>query len=119
MLRSYQGRDGGGQPADDGSSGREGNRLRYTYYSRTSVTASTGVGRSAGWWQEEGTGMLVLSRTGRQGIWIGDDVYVMVLSVHRGRVKLGIEAPADVRVDREELRTTRRKKSGEPAKAQV
>lgn len=60
--------------------------------------------------------MLVLSRTGRQGIWIGDDVYVTVLSVHRGRVKLGIEAPADVRVDREELRTTRRKKRGQPVR---
>jgi carbon storage regulator CsrA len=50
---------------------------------------------------------------GRQGIWIGDDVYVTVLSVHRGRVKLGIEAPAHVRVDREELRPTRRKRRGE------
>lgn len=58
--------------------------------------------------------MLVLSRMGRQGIWIGDDVYVTVLSVHRGRVKLGIEAPADVRVDREELRPTRRRRRDPP-----
>ncbi len=58
--------------------------------------------------------MLVLSRMGRQGIWIGDDVYVTVLSVHRGRVKLGIEAPAHVRVDREELRPTRRRTRDQP-----
>jgi carbon storage regulator len=60
--------------------------------------------------------MLVLSRAGRQGIWIGDDVYVTVLSIYRGRVKLGIEAPANVRVDREELRANPRKKRAEPAR---
>ena len=49
--------------------------------------------------------MLVLSRKAQQGIWIGDDVLVRVLSIDQGRVKLGIEAPADVRIDREELRS--------------
>lgn len=48
--------------------------------------------------------MLVLSRKTQQGIWIGDDVFVRVLSIGHGRVKLGIEAPADVHIDREELR---------------
>ena len=48
--------------------------------------------------------MLVLSRKASQGIWIGDNIFVTVLRIEGGRVKLGIEAPADVRVDREEVR---------------
>lgn len=50
--------------------------------------------------------MLVLSRKARQGIWIGDDIFITVLRIDRGRVKLGIEAPPDVHVDREEVRST-------------
>lgn len=49
--------------------------------------------------------MLVLSRKAQQGFWIGDDVFVRVLSVDHGRVKLGIEAPAGIRIDRAELRS--------------
>jgi carbon storage regulator CsrA len=48
--------------------------------------------------------MLVLSRKAQQGIWIGDDVLVKILSVDQGRVKIGIEAPAGIHIDREELR---------------
>ena len=48
--------------------------------------------------------MLVLSRKANQGVWIGDSVFVTVLRIERGRVKLGIEAPADVAVDRAEVR---------------
>ena len=49
--------------------------------------------------------MLVLSRKIHERICIGDDVLVTVLAIDRGRVKLGIEAPAEVHVDREELRS--------------
>lgn len=49
--------------------------------------------------------MLVLSRKAQQGVWIGDDVFVRVLSIDQGRVKLGIEAPAGIRIDRDELRS--------------
>jgi carbon storage regulator len=49
--------------------------------------------------------MLVLTRKPRQGIWIGDNVHIMVLDIAHGRVKIGIEAPPDVEIDREELRT--------------
>jgi carbon storage regulator len=55
--------------------------------------------------------MLVLSRKARQGVWIGDDIYVTVLSIERGRVKLGIQAPEHVHVDREELREQSHRKS--------
>ena len=48
--------------------------------------------------------MLVLSRKPQQTICIGDDIYITVLRVDRGRVKLGIEAPANVHVDRGEVR---------------
>ena len=50
------------------------------------------------------TRMLVLSRKQQQSICIGDDIYITVLRIDRGRVKLGIEAPAEVHVDRAELR---------------
>ncbi len=48
--------------------------------------------------------MLVISRKAQQGVWIGDDVVVRVLSIEHGRVKLGIEAPAEMHIDRDELR---------------
>jgi carbon storage regulator CsrA len=47
--------------------------------------------------------MLVLSRRVEEGFKIGDHVYVKVLEVTRGRVKLGIDAPASVAVVRDEL----------------
>ena len=48
--------------------------------------------------------MLVLSRKANQGIWIGENIFVTVLRIEGGRVKIGIEAPADIQVDREEVR---------------
>ncbi len=47
--------------------------------------------------------MLVLTRKVEQGIVIGDNIYVRILSVERDRVKLGIEAPKDIPILREEL----------------
>jgi carbon storage regulator CsrA len=47
--------------------------------------------------------MLILVRKVQQGIWIEGDIYVKVLSVERDRVKLGITAPEDVKVMRQEL----------------
>ena len=47
--------------------------------------------------------MLVLSRKMNQRIVIGSDTVVRVLSVHGGRVRLGIEAPKNVKVLRGEL----------------
>jgi carbon storage regulator CsrA len=49
--------------------------------------------------------MLVLSRKTDQGFWIGDHIFVTVLSVERGRVKLGIDAPPEVNIQRSEIRT--------------
>jgi len=47
--------------------------------------------------------MLVLTRKIDQGIVISGNIYVRVLGVERDRVKLGISAPAEVTVLREEL----------------
>jgi carbon storage regulator len=50
--------------------------------------------------------MLVLSRKPQQSICIGDDICITILRIDRGRVKVGIEAPANVQVDRGEIRKT-------------
>ncbi len=48
--------------------------------------------------------MLILTRRIQERILIGDKVTVTVLDVKGNQVRLGIEAPNDVRVDREEVR---------------
>jgi len=47
--------------------------------------------------------MLVLTRRQGESIVIGDDIKVTVVNLGPGRVKLGIEAPPQVRVNREEI----------------
>jgi carbon storage regulator len=51
--------------------------------------------------------MLVLTREINEGFMIGDDVRVVVLDVRRGanglKVRLGIEAPREVAVHRDEI----------------
>ena len=48
--------------------------------------------------------MLVLSRRTEERIVIGDRIVLTVLSVQGNRVRIGIEAPSDVSVDRQEVR---------------
>lgn len=47
--------------------------------------------------------MLVLTRRKQEAIVIDGTVKVKVLEIRRGSVKIGIEAPADVQVTREEI----------------
>lgn len=47
--------------------------------------------------------MLVLTRRPTESIIIAGNIKITVVSVGPGRVKLGIEAPSDVRVDRQEI----------------
>ena len=47
--------------------------------------------------------MLVLSRKPGEKVVIGDGITVTVLEVVGGRVRLGVEAPGDVRILRGEL----------------
>ena len=48
--------------------------------------------------------MLVLTRNTSESIIINNDIKVTVLGVQGKQVRLGIEAPRDVAVDREEIR---------------
>jgi len=47
--------------------------------------------------------MLVLSRKLDESIVIGDDIRVKIISVEKGMVKIGIDAPNDVSIMRSEL----------------
>ena len=47
--------------------------------------------------------MLVLTRKQEASVVIGSDIEVKVLSIRRGTVKLGIDAPPDVPIRRNEL----------------
>ena len=47
--------------------------------------------------------MLVLTRKAGESVRIGADVRVTVVSASGGQVRIGIEAPGDVRVHREEV----------------
>jgi carbon storage regulator len=47
--------------------------------------------------------MLVLTRLTDEAVMIGDDIEIVVLSVHNGKVRIGIQAPADVSVHRTEI----------------
>lgn len=47
--------------------------------------------------------MLILSRKIGESIMIGNDVVVRVIDIGGGRVRIGIEAPDDVLILREEI----------------
>ena len=48
--------------------------------------------------------MLVLSRKVGERIWIGENISVTVVRITGGGVRIGIEAPAELAVVREELK---------------
>ena len=48
--------------------------------------------------------MLVLSRKVGERIWIGDEISITVVRITGGGVRLGIEAPSEMPVVREELK---------------
>lgn len=47
--------------------------------------------------------MLVITRKNGEGFLIGEDVRVTVVETSKDRVKIGIDAPPDVRIIRNEL----------------
>lgn len=47
--------------------------------------------------------MLVLTRRINERIMIGDDIVVTVLEVHGDQVRIGIDAPREIKVFREEV----------------
>jgi carbon storage regulator len=48
--------------------------------------------------------MLVLTRHATERIYIGDEIVLTVIAVDRGKVRLGIEAPKDVPIARDDYR---------------
>ena len=48
--------------------------------------------------------MLVLSRKDDESVIIGENIIVKVISIERGSVKLGFDAPSDCLILREELK---------------
>jgi carbon storage regulator len=59
--------------------------------------------------------MLVLTRKLGEVIRVGDSVTVRVLEVKGNQVRLGVEAPSDVRIYREEVYRAIRKENEEAA----
>lgn len=51
--------------------------------------------------------MLVITRKPDEGITVGDNIEITVLEISKDRVKIGINAPKDVKVFRSELKTLR------------
>ena len=47
--------------------------------------------------------MLILTRKVGESVLIGDDISIAVLSVRGNQVKLGVQAPKEVSVHREEI----------------
>jgi len=52
---------------------------------------------------QEDSEMLVLSRKLGEKIYIGENVCITVVDIDRGKIRLGIEAPRDVPIYRQEL----------------
>ena len=48
--------------------------------------------------------MLILTRNAGQSLRIGDDIVVRVLRIQEGQVRLGIEAPRDIEIERDDAK---------------
>ncbi len=60
--------------------------------------------------------MLILTRRAGETVMIGDDITITVLGVKGNQVRIGINAPKDVAVHREEIfERIKSEQSGEPA----
>jgi carbon storage regulator len=55
--------------------------------------------------------MLILTRRPHEAVMVGKDVKIMVLGFKGGQVRLGIDAPPDVEVDREEVRLRKKQET--------
>ncbi len=56
--------------------------------------------------------MLVLTRKPGQAIVIGEDIRIVIVSVERDQVRVGIEAPRSIAVHREEIDAEIRREAG-------
>ncbi len=61
--------------------------------------------------------MLILTRRTGESLRIGDNVEVTVMAVNGSQVRIGIKAPRNVTVDREEIAERKRLEKGAPTAA--
>jgi carbon storage regulator len=62
--------------------------------------------------------MLVLSRKLGEKIFIGDNICITVVDIDRGKIRLGIEAPREVAIYRQELLPLAQQQAGSTAPVQ-
>ena len=67
---------------------------------------------------DRGLEMLVLSRKKDEKIVIGDSITLMVIEIRGDKVRIGIDAPRDVTVHREEIYEAIKRESTEQPKAE-
>jgi len=53
--------------------------------------------------------MLILTRRTGESVRIGDDIEITVMAVNGTQVRIGIKAPRDIAVDREEIAERKRR----------
>jgi carbon storage regulator len=63
--------------------------------------------------------MLVLSRKLGEKIYIGENICITVVDIDRGKIRLGIEAPRDVPIFRQELLPVKAGPEGAPQDTHV
>ena len=61
--------------------------------------------------------MLVLSRYRDESIYIGDDIVITVVDIRGDRVRIGVQAPPDISVHRQEVYEAIKKENKEPGTA--
>jgi carbon storage regulator len=59
--------------------------------------------------------MLILTRRAGETLRIGDNVEVTVMAVNGAQVRIGIKAPRDIIVDREEIAERKRREKDSPS----
>jgi carbon storage regulator len=62
--------------------------------------------------------MLVLSRQRDESIVIGEDIVITIVDIRGDKVRLGIEAPGEVPVHRQEIYEAIQRENRKPASAQ-
>ena len=61
--------------------------------------------------------MLILTRRAGESLRIGEDVEVTVMAINGAQVRIGIRAPINVSVDREEVAERKRKERDNPVRS--